>query len=99
MGLAYRWQDGRILGYRLNAAKDNLDVDAPIWSDSEDHIDLWAGYERQLTEKVRWRVQVNLRNLGENPHLVPISVQPDGSPGAFRIAEALNWSVTNTFSF
>ncbi len=99
IGLAYRWQDGRILGYSLNDAQDNLDIDRPVWSDSEDHLDLWMGYERQLTEKLRWRIQLNFRNLGESPHLVPISVQPDGSPGAFRIAEGTTWSLTNTFSF
>ncbi|WP_221031170.1 TonB-dependent receptor plug domain-containing protein [Actomonas aquatica] len=99
IGLAYRWQDGRILGYSLNAAQDNLDIDSPIWSASEDHLDLWVGHERQLTEKLRWRVQVNFRNVGESPNLVPLSVQPDGSPGAFRIAEGMTWSLTNTFSF
>lgn len=99
VGIAYRWQDGRILGYELNSAQDNLDVDSPIWSASEDHLDLWVGHERQLTEKLRWRVQLNFRNLGEDPHLVPISVQPDGSPAAFRIAEGTTWSLTNTFSF
>ncbi|WP_221030186.1 TonB-dependent receptor plug domain-containing protein [Actomonas aquatica] len=99
IGLAYRWQDGRILGYGLNAAQDNLDVDAPIWSSSEDHLDLWIGHERKLTEKLRWRVQLNMRNVGESVHLEQLSVQPDGSPGAYRIAEGTTWTLTNTFSF
>ncbi len=99
VGIAYRWQDGRILGYALNADGDNLDVDNPYWSSSEDHLDLWIGHERKLTEKLRWRIQLNFRNLGESPHLEPISVQPDGSAGAFRIAEGTTWTLTNTFTF
>lgn len=99
VGMGYRWQDGRILGYMLNEAKDNLDVERPYWSDSEDYVDFWAGYERKLTSKIGWRVQVNVRNVGKNPHLLPISVQPDGSPAAYRIQEGMTWSLTNTFTF
>jgi outer membrane receptor protein involved in Fe transport len=98
-GLAYRWEDRRVIGYKLNAKKDNLDVNAPYWSDTEDHIDLWVGYQRKLSKKLTWRVQLNLRNVGEDVHLVPFSVQPDGSPAAFRIQEGMTWQLTNTLSF
>ena len=99
IGVGYRWQDGRIIGYTLNEAEDNLDVNSPYWSDSEDNLDFWAGYERKLTSKIGWRIQLNLRNVGEKSHLVPFSVQPDGSPAAFRIQEGMAWSLTNTFTF
>lgn len=99
VGFSYRWQDKRILGYRLNEAKDNLDIDAPIWSDPEDYADMWIGYERKLTPKIGWRVQLNLRNLGDDARLLPLSVQPDGSPAMYKIQEGMTWSLTNTFTF
>ena len=99
VGGSYRWLDKKILGYQLNDTQDNLDVDRPIWGDTEDYIDLWVGYSRKLTSKIDWRVQLNVRNVGDNPHLIPLSVQPDGSPGMMKIQEGMTWSLTNTFSF
>jgi outer membrane receptor protein involved in Fe transport len=99
VGAGYRWEQGHILGYALNAAKDNLDVDRPYWSDSQSHTDLWIGYERKLTRKLDWRIQFNVRSVGEHPHLDPLSVQPDGSPALYRIEDGMTWTLTNTFSF
>ncbi len=105
VGAAYRWQDKTVLGYLLNEAKDNLDPEKPIWGPTEDAIDLWVGYGRPLTEKINWRIQLNLRNVGESTHLVPWAAQPflgsDGKPvySGYRIQEGMNWSLTNTFSF
>ena len=99
VGLGYRWSQGVILGYRLNELKDNLDVNAPIWGEDEMHLDLWAGYNRRLTKKIDWRIQLNLRNVGEEVHLRRLSVQPDGSNGLMRIEEGLTWTLSNTFSF
>ena len=98
-GVAYRWEDKHILGYALNEAQDNLDIDKPFWSDTYDHVDLWAGYERMLTDKIKWRVQLNVRSAGEDVSLIPLSVQPDGTPAQFRIQEGMTWSLTNTISF
>ena len=52
-----------------------------------------------ITEKIKWRIQLNIRSLGEDVSLVPLSVQPDGTPAQFRIQEGMTWSLTNTFSF
>lgn len=97
-GLGYRWEQGHILGYALNATQDNLDVDKPYWSESQSHTDLWVGYQRKL-RRIDWRIQLNLRSVGENPHLDPLSVQPDGTPALYRIEDGMTWSLTNTFSF
>jgi hypothetical protein len=99
IGGSYRWQQGTILGYRINETLDNLDVDQPIWSKSEDWVDLWVGYEFKLTRKINWRTQLNLRSVGENPHLKAISVQPDGSPAGYRIEEGMTWLLSNTLTF
>jgi outer membrane receptor protein involved in Fe transport len=99
LGLGYRWQDGRIIGYALNAAQTNLDVNKPYWSDRTDWIDMWIGYQRKLSEKLTWRGQLNLQSLGRRPTLVPLSLQPDGTPAAFKIQEGFTWAFTNTLSF
>jgi outer membrane receptor for ferric coprogen and ferric-rhodotorulic acid len=99
VGFGYRWQDGTIQGYGLNATKDNLDINKPYWSKSEDYLDLWAGYERKITTKINWRLQLNLGSVGTKPRLIPYNVQPDGTPGQYRIQEGMTWAVTNTFSF
>jgi outer membrane receptor protein involved in Fe transport len=99
VGGAYRWEDKQILGYGLKSDSSGLDVRKPIYGEKEDHIDLWAGYQRKISEKIAWRIQINLRNVGESVGLTPISVNPDGIIAARRITEGMTWSVTNSFLF
>jgi len=110
VGAAYRWQKGQILGfgqelidpdgeYVISNFSDQVDVNKKFIGESEDAIDLWVGYGRKLTEKIDWRIQVNVKNIGDKNHLVPISVNPDGSVAAVKIQEGMSWSITNTFSF
>ncbi len=99
VGGAFRWEDKQILGYGLKDDASGLDVTKPIHGDSEEHFDLWIGYNRKLTSKLSWRIQLNLRNVGESVGLTPISVNPDGVVAAQRITEGMSWTLTNTFSF
>ncbi len=99
VGGAYRWQDDAILGYELDDTRSKLDVNRPIKGGAEGNMDLWLGYQRQLTNKIHWRVQLNMRNVGEGAHLVPISVNPDGQVAAHRIADGMSWTLSNTLSF
>jgi outer membrane receptor protein involved in Fe transport len=99
VGCAYRWQDELILGYQLDESETKMDVNRPIKGASETNIDLWAGYQKQISDKLSWRIQLNLRNVGKDAQLIPVSVNPDGAVAASRIAEGMVWSLTNTFSF
>jgi outer membrane receptor protein involved in Fe transport len=99
VGLAYRWEDRRILGYKYDPTKDVLDISQPWYGPVDDHVDLWVGYQKKLTEKIDWRIQLNLRNVGEKPHLKPVNIQPDGSVALSRIQEGMTWQLTNTFMF
>lgn len=99
IGLAYRWKQGQILGYQLKSDYSNLDVDKPIFGKSDYAVDLWVGYGRKLTEKIDWRIQLNIRGLDSKVHLEPLSVQPDGNPALLRIVEGQSWTLTNTLSF
>ncbi|HWA25762.1 MAG TPA: TonB-dependent receptor plug domain-containing protein [Lacunisphaera sp.] len=99
LGGAWRWQDKQILGYGLKDNKSGLDVTKPLFGETEKHLDLWVGYDRKINDKIKWRVQLNLRNVGEAEGLTPISANPDGTIAVQRITEGMGWSLTNTFSF
>ncbi len=98
-GGAYRWEDRRILGYHYDAKTDLLNVTQPWYGPTDSHVDLWAGYGFKLTKQVHWRIQLNLRNVGEHAGLVPVTMQPDGSIALSRIKEGMTWQLTNTFEF
>jgi outer membrane receptor protein involved in Fe transport len=99
VGLSYRWQDKQITGYRLNSTLDGYDISNPYLGPTEDSVDFWVGYERKITERIKWRAQLNIRDAFASKTLIPVTVQPDGSPGAYRIPEPTVWTLTNTFSF
>jgi hypothetical protein len=106
VGGAYRWEDKSVIGYpvitQTNAVSGNTeyvyDVKHPWKGPSESHLDLWVGYGRKnVFRGIDWRVQLNLRDVLAKKELIPISVQPDGTPAAYRIPSLTSWSVTNTF--
>lgn len=99
VGGGYRWEDDIILGYGLNDAKDNLDVNRPFHGGSVDGVDLWLGYSKKLSDKVDWDIQLNIRDAGDDPSLVPVSINPDGMIAAMRITEGQRWQLRNTFKF
>ncbi len=99
VGMSYRWQDRQVVGFGLNDTNDGYDVDARHYGPSEDAWDLWTGREFKLGEKLRWRVQLNVRNLFATKKLIPVTVQADGTPGAYRIPEPRVLTLTNTFEF
>ncbi len=99
VGMSYRWQDRQVIGFGLNSTGDGYDVDMRHYGPSEDAVDLWLGYEHQLTERIKWRGQINVRNLFASKDLIPVTAQPDGSPGTYRIPEPRTIAFTNTFSF
>ena len=76
-----------------------MDVTKPLYGTIDEHFDLWVGYERKLTSRVNWRLQLNVRNVGEKAHLVPVSVEPDGTFAQQRIAAGQSWEVTTKLMF
>lgn len=76
-----------------------LDVNQPFKGDNETHFDMWFGYSFKVTRDVNWRIQVNLRNVGEDNSLVPSRLQPNGDLALARIQEGMSWQLTNTFEF
>ncbi|OAM91193.1 TonB-dependent receptor plug domain-containing protein [Termitidicoccus mucosus] len=97
VGAGYRWQDKVVTGYAVTDG--DFDLSRPYYGPTEDAIDFWIGYQRKLTDKITWRIQLNIRNLFDDARLVPVTVQPDGSPGSSRIVEGMAWSVSNKLEF
>ena len=102
VGGGYRWADKIIIGYPVvaNGQLASFDLTKPYYGPKESFVDLWASYEHKATEKINWKIQLNVRNLGKKDGLIPISVQPDGQTWAsVRVSPVQEWFVTNTFSF
>jgi hypothetical protein len=91
---------GKILGYSFDPTTNFLNVNSPWIGPTDTHVDGWVGYSRRVfANKVNWRIQLNLRNIGEKAHLVADAVEPDGSIGLARIQDGTTWTLTNTFEF
>lgn len=99
VGLAYRWEDKRILGYQYDATTNALDTSKPWKGPTDQHFDAWVGYSHNLTRKIGWNIQLNLRNVGDKNKLVPVSLEPDGTVGLSRIQYGMGAQLTNTFTF
>jgi hypothetical protein len=103
VGGSYRWQDRVVIGYPVIPGTGGLasfDLTKPYYGPAEDGLDLWASYERRVSKKINWKIQLNVRNVGKDNGLIPISVEPDGRTWAsVRVQPTQEWFVTNTFSF
>jgi len=99
VGAALRWEDDLVLGNELNDAQDNLDPNRPIKGAADTTMDVWFGYNRMISDKINWDIQLNVKSVGEDVGLVPISVNPNGEVAAMRIKEGMRWELRNTFSF
>ncbi len=102
IGGGVRWQDEIAIGYPMyydDNGDPTYDINNPYMGPDEWNFDMWAGYERPINDKIDWRIQINVRNVGATNEVVPISVQVDGSPAAVRVAPNMTWEITNTFKF
>ncbi len=103
VGASYRWQDKVVIGYPVvpgTGGQASFDLTKPYYGPSEGSLDLWASYERRINKKLNWKIQLNVRNVGQGNDLLPISVEPDGHTWAsVRVTPTQEWFVTNTFTF
>lgn len=111
MGAGLRWQDKVIIGYTpkyfigdketdpFTATTVKYDLSKPFYGPAETNIDLWVGYTHRINKTLNWRTQLNVRNVGKKNSLIPITVQPDGTVAAWRIAPTMLWTLSNTVEF
>ena len=72
----------------------------PIYDDATTNIDLFLAYTRKIyNDKVRMRIQFNVRNAFEGCHLQPIGANVDGSLAAYRIIDGREYILSTTFDF
>jgi TonB-dependent Receptor Plug Domain len=76
---------------------------APEYAGSETYFDLWVGYHHKLTNKIGWKIQLNVDNVGKGNYLIPISYQAPINgvvqPAFYRIGPTEKFTVRNVFTF
>ncbi len=103
IGGAVRWQDKAAIGYYPTYNSEAqiwvTDVNNPIYGKSEANYDAWIGYQRRLSRKITWSIQLNVRDLFASDSLIPTMANPDGTIAQVRIPSPTTWSLTNTIQF
>jgi outer membrane receptor for monomeric catechols len=106
VGGAQRWESKSVIGYYgkvsgFNGAQmDVSDTTRPIYDSANYYTDLFVGYQRKIwNNKVGLKVQLNVDNVLENGSLMPVAVNYDGSPYAFRIVDPRRFILSAAFDF
>ncbi|MEN9402486.1 MAG: hypothetical protein RL091_1189, partial [Verrucomicrobiota bacterium] len=103
IGGAVRWQDKLGIGYPTTRNPDasvNLDLAHPFYAPAETNVDAFVSYEREISNKrIKWKVQLNARNIIADESVIPIGVQPWGEASTVRLPPEKRWYLTNTFTF
>jgi len=92
----------RILGYGISqdsTGQWNLDVTKPLHGPANNFSMLGSAIRANLSRKIGYQVQLNVSNIGDKTHLVPLTLQPDGGPGSYRIQQGMTWQIRNTITF
>ena len=101
-GGGIRWQDGVATGYPLildSEGNRRPDITRPFFGPSELNGDIWIGHTRKLTDKINWKIQLNLRNAFGDSDPIPVVTNPDGNVAVIRNSLPKNIFLTNTFRF
>lgn len=107
VGGAVRWEDKASIGFggKAPATTGNfagaileLDPDKPFYDKARFYFDLSAGYRfRLLGDKLRGKVQLNVRDAFEDGRLQRVAVNPDGSTFAYRIINPRQFILSTSF--
>lgn len=108
VGGAYRWEDSQVIGYPvLNDPALGLvtDIRHPFMGPSQQNVDAWLSYGRNLG-RLDWKLQLNVRNLLDENLLVPVQANPVAvgdtksfDVAAYRIGAGRRFEMTTTFTF
>jgi outer membrane receptor protein involved in Fe transport len=107
IGGAVRWESKASIGFLGGEPETSgpfqgavlfLDSNKPVWDKARFYVDLSAAYRFKLFgDKVRAKVQLNVKNAFEDGRLQPIAVNPDGSPYAYRIIDPRQFILSASF--
>lgn len=102
LGGAVRWQDEVAIGFPTIFNDDGVqlpDLSRPINGPDQLNGDLWFSYRRMLSDKIDWKIQLNIRNAFGDDDFIPVVANPDGQIPIFRNPNPQEFFITNTFSF
>lgn len=106
VGGAVRWQDKVGIGYPIidtvveGRTLEVPDLARPYMGPSDLKFDSWVGYARPLwRDKVRWSIQLNVRDVLNRDELVPVMAQPDGTIAAWIAPQGRLFTLRSTFEF
>lgn len=103
VGGAARWQDKVAVGFPVVRNARGVwvyDVKNPYYGSDELDYDFWTRYGRSFNKgKLRWSIQLNIRDLFGTDDLIAVSAQPNGQIASARIPQPNKWTVTNSFEF
>jgi outer membrane receptor protein involved in Fe transport len=107
VGGAVRWESKASIGFGAAAPeasgpyKDTvlfLDNNKPYWDKARYYVDLSAGYKFKLWgDRIRAKVQLNIRDVLEDGRLQAVGVNPNGQPYAYRIINPRQFILSTTF--
>jgi hypothetical protein len=115
VGGGLRYEDSQVIGFtpiyvdpvtgeplpdrsRPDAAL-SVDINSAFRDSSRVTGDLWLRYKMKLSDKIDWRIQLNVFNVADDKGTVPLHINPDGTYGTRGIREGRSWQLTNTFEF
>jgi len=107
VGGAVRWESKASIGFLAGPAEKSgpyqgavlfLDNDKPVWDKARAYFDLSAGYKfRFYGDKIRSKLQLNVKNAFEGGRLQAIGINPDGAPYAYRIIDPRQFILSCSF--
>jgi hypothetical protein len=75
------------------------DLSRPYYDDPLFNGDVMIGYQRKLSQRIGWKVQLNALNLIGSKKYIPVLINPDGRVAVVRNPNPVDVFLTNTFSF
>lgn len=111
VGGGYRWRSKATIGYQAVTVANEFpfpgvpddivvpSVSAPIHGAGNADTELFFGYSRKLNDRMKWKVQLNIRNvLGEND-LLGQRANTDGDITVYTVPQPRRFILTNTLEF
>ena len=102
--LAHAQQDRAVVGYPYIAGPNGqqvADLTKPYFGQNDFRGDAFIGFRsaKLMGRRLKWSVQLNMRNLVGDDELIVVTANFDGTPGSVRIPPEKAWLLTSTFQF
>ncbi len=106
VGGSLRYRDEGVIGFGRKTVGegedqiDVLDLDNPYFNDDEIFVDAMLAYRGSLRDgRIKYRVQLNVRNLFDNDDLYPTQVTTTGREAIWATFEPRTWILSTEFDF